>query len=117
MAPPLVIRDVFNNLISFVNLPDRFNLIETKLFNFDFRLFNGLHRYAALASLSKGNSAQRKGGGGIQLSDRVSFDGERGTVSTQALDFLFRFGLIKIESAAHCGVLLPKEFDTLYIFG
>lgn len=44
----------------------------------------------------------------------VSFDSERGTVSTQALDFLFRFGLIKIESAVHCGVLLPKEFDTLY---
>lgn len=80
LPPSLVIRDVFNNLISFVNLPDRFNLIETKLFNFDFRLFNGLHRYAALDSLSKGkrsSSAQRKGGGGIQLSDGVSFDGER----------------------------------------
>lgn len=76
---PFAIRDVFNNLISFVNLPDRFNLIETKLFNFDFRLFNGLHRYAALDFLSKGkrsNSAQWKGEGS-QLSDGVSFDGER----------------------------------------
>lgn len=53
LLPPFTTRDVFNNLISFVNLPDRFNLIETKLFNFDFRLFNGLHRHAALDPLKR----------------------------------------------------------------
>lgn len=53
IAALFTIRDVFNNLIFFVNLPDRFNLIESKLFNFDFRLFNGLHGHAALDPLKR----------------------------------------------------------------